>query len=116
MIDWERVAELRSEIGDDGFAEVLDLFLDEVEDAVACLGQPTRKLSDDLHFLKGSAWNFGFRQFGEMCQEGERALATGSVSAVDSSAIRECYDISKREFMARVAGYCSGCLSHPAAA
>lgn len=116
MIDWERVAELQSEIGDDGFAEVLELFLDEVEDAVACLGQQTGKLGNDLHFLKGSAWNLGFRQFGEICQKGERDLATRDVDAVDLAAIRECYCLSKRQFMARVAEYCSGCLPHPAAA
>ena len=34
MIDWTRAGELRSEIGDDGFAEVVELFLDEVEDVV----------------------------------------------------------------------------------
>jgi len=31
MIDWDRVVELCSEIGEEGFGEVVDLFLDEVE-------------------------------------------------------------------------------------
>jgi len=34
MIDWKRVAELREEIGADGFVEVADMFLDEAEGAV----------------------------------------------------------------------------------
>lgn len=42
MIDWERVAELQSEIGADGFGEVLELFLDEVEGVVMRLGQRLR--------------------------------------------------------------------------
>ena len=35
MIDWERVAELKDEVGDDDFAEIADLFLAEVEEQLA---------------------------------------------------------------------------------
>lgn len=37
MIDWERVADLRSEIGDDGFDEVIALFLEETDEVIARL-------------------------------------------------------------------------------
>ena len=37
MIDWKRVAELKEEIGADGFVEVADMFLDEAEGAVRAL-------------------------------------------------------------------------------
>src|SRR5690606_20529143 len=87
MIDWERVAELQSEIGADGFGEVLELFLDEVEGVVMRLGQRLAKLEDDLHFLKGSAWNLGFRSFGAMCQTGERMAAAGMAAQVDIPAV-----------------------------
>ncbi len=102
MIDWERVAELRSEIGAEGFAEVLELFLDEVEGVVMNLGRKAEKLGDDLHFLKGSAWNLGFRGFGAMCQDGERRCAAGNCASVDVDAILECYARSKTQFMGRV--------------
>lgn len=102
MIDWERVAELRSEIGAEGFAEVLELFLDEVENVVMRLGQRPGKLGDELHFLKGSALNLGFRDFGAMCQDGERRCAAGNEMGVDVAAILDCYSESKAVFMGRV--------------
>lgn len=102
MIDWERVAELRSEIGAEGFAEVLELFLDEVESVVMNLGKRPEKLGEELHFLKGSAWNLGFRGFGTVCQAGERNCAAGKCEAVDIAAVLECYARSKTAFMARV--------------
>lgn len=102
MIDWERVAELRSEIGADGFAEVLDLFLDEVESVVMNLGKKPDKLGDELHFLKGSAWNLGFRAFGALCQDGERRCSAGNCDTVDVAAVLDCYGRSKVAFMGRV--------------
>ena len=78
MINWDRVDELRSEIGEDGFAEVVELFLDEVETTVMRLPSlPAAALEASLHFLKGSAWNLGFRDFGALCQDGERKAAAG---------------------------------------
>lgn len=103
MIDWDRVSELRSEIGDDGFGEVVELFLDEVEEVVMRLGgapNPAR-YEEDLHFLKGSAWNLGFADFGALCQDGERKAAAGRQAEIDISAVLECYGRSKQQFMAR---------------
>lgn len=102
MIDWERVAELRSEIGAEGFAEVVELFLDEVEAVVMALGQKPRKLEDELHFLKGSALNLGFRAFGAQCQIGEKLAAAGRSDEVDVSNILDVYGASKTCFMTRL--------------
>ncbi|AMY71770.1 Hpt domain-containing protein [Frigidibacter mobilis] len=109
MIDWDRVAELRSEIGEDGLGEVVDLFLDEVEGVALRLGtapNPAR-FEDDLHFLKGSAWNLGFAGFGALCQDGERKAAAGRGAEIDIAAILACYGASRQEFMARVHEFCS---------
>jgi HPt (histidine-containing phosphotransfer) domain-containing protein len=102
MIDWTRAGELRQEIGDDGFAEVVELFLDEVEDVVMRLGSaPTpATYEQDLHFLKGSAWNLGFTHFGALCQDGERRAAKGDGAGVDIGAVIESYGASKAVFMA----------------
>lgn len=102
MIDWERVRELRHEIGADGFAEVVELFLDEVESVVMRLGSRPDRLEEDLHFLKGSAWNLGFRDFGGMCQRGERLAATGEGGKVEIAAILGSYGESKTLFMGRL--------------
>lgn len=107
MIDWERVAELRDEIGEDGFSEVLELFLDEVETVVMRLGARPEKLEDDLHFLKGSAWNLGFTSFGAACQSGERRAAAGCGAEVDISAVIATYNASKKAFMARAGEFCT---------
>lgn len=102
MIDWERANELRAEIGCEGFAEVVDLFLDEVEAVVLRLEirpEPAQ-YEADLHFLKGGAWNLGFAEFGALCQDGERKAATGNASQVDLARIVEAYFASKDEFLA----------------
>lgn len=102
MIDWARVEELRAEIGDEGFAEVVDLFLDEVEEVVMRLraSKDRRRLEDDLHFLKGSAWNLGFSEFGAQCQLGERTAASGQAETVNVAAILDTYGRSKVAFIA----------------
>ena len=101
MIDWDRVFELRSEIGVEQLSEVVELFLDEVEEVVMQLGSRPEKLKEDMHFLMGSAWNLGFRSFGVMCREGERKAATGRGAEVDIAAILACYGDSKAAFLAR---------------
>jgi HPt (histidine-containing phosphotransfer) domain-containing protein len=107
MIDWARITELRDEIGEDGFAEVLELFLDEVEAVVMRLGGQPEKLEDALHFLKGSAWNLGFVAFGAACQEGERKAAAGRGAEVNVTEVIAIYGASKEAFMARVGEFCA---------
>lgn len=102
MIDWQRAADLRQEIGNEGFLEVVELFLDEVESVLMRLsGQPDPvKYEDDMHFLKGSALNLGFAALGELCRVGERFASEGMADKVDIPAVLACYSDSKREFMA----------------
>lgn len=45
MINWDRVAELREEVGVDDFAEIIELFLEEV-DAIIELLRDGQGLSD----------------------------------------------------------------------
>lgn len=100
MIEWSRVQELRQEIGDDCLAEVVELFLEEVEDVVRRLSGPAAQgaSGDDMHFLKGSAWNLGFADFGALCQECERRALAGR--PVDVASLADCYMRSKRAFLA----------------
>ena len=102
MIDWMRVDELRSEIGSDGFAEVVELFLDEVEGVVMRLKtQPDPvRFESDLHFLKGGAWNLGFAEFGALCQDGERKAATGQREGIDIARVVDVYFASREIFLA----------------
>lgn len=102
MISWQRVNELRSEVGDEDFREVVELFLEEVEEVIARLRdspEPAR-FEEDLHFLKGSALNLGFAALGDLCQIAER-----QPDAVDLVAIVATYEGSKKEFMAEARDY-----------
>ena len=105
MIDWQRVCELRDEIGAEDFADVVELFLDEVETNIAPLrGDPeTSGLEALLHFLKGSALNLGFSSFSDLCQAGETSASRGQYDLIDLSAIVASYDTSRHEFLARLA-------------
>jgi len=78
MIDWNRVKILRTELGAENFADVVGLFLDEMEAELPKLphADTQSELVDLLHFLKGGALNLGFAEFSELCQDGE-AKATG---------------------------------------
>ncbi|GGD21385.1 Hpt domain-containing protein [Sinisalibacter lacisalsi] len=102
MIDWERVQELKEEIGEEDLAEVADLFMTEVEDVIHRLRQnPTPATYEaDLHFLKSSALNLGFTQLASLCQSGERMSASGLADRVDLTPIFRCYADSKKAFRA----------------
>ena len=105
MIDWDRVWELRDEVGAEDFAEVVDLFLSEVEAELTELLEPAdaATLENRLHFLKGSALNLGFRKFSNACFEGERASSQGQSGSVDLAEIVTLYETSKTVFLEELA-------------
>lgn len=99
MIDWTRVDELRSEVGDDGFDEVVELFLEESDEVIARIeGSTGAALGRDLHFLKGSALNLGLQSLAQLCQEGERLCNAGQSDAVDLRCLTETYHSAKASF------------------
>ena len=96
MISWDRVNELRDEVGAEDFKEVVELFLEEVEEVIERLRnnpEPAR-FEDDFHFLKGGALNLGFRALGDLCQKGEKQPDSVAVSSVIDT-----YEASKAEFL-----------------
>ncbi len=96
MIDWDRLRDLRGEIGDDGFDEVVAMFLEETDEVIERLtcDAGAKVLESDLHFLKGSALNLGFSDLAALCQEGERAASLGGTD-VDLDRVRASYLASK---------------------
>lgn len=103
MIDWDRVTALRDEVGPEDFDEVVEIFLQEVDEEIETLAtaEPPTELSEKLHFLKGSALNLGFRQFSSLCQSGEATLAAGS-EPVDIDALMTSYQTSRTTFLAEL--------------
>lgn len=96
MIAWDRVNELRSEIGEDEFDEVVVMFLEEADEVIARISTAAgaKALEADLHFLKGAALNLGFAEFAGLCQDGERRAAGGDTD-VDLAQICSNYQASK---------------------
>ena len=101
MIDWKRVDELRGEIGAEDFEDVVELFLEEVDELVELLSfaPDPSSYEEDLHFLKGSALNLGFAEFAALCADGESKSARGEQAAVNLNLIFDCYHASKAQFL-----------------
>ncbi|WP_370513080.1 Hpt domain-containing protein [Oceaniovalibus sp. ACAM 378] len=102
MIAWGRITQLRSEIGEDDFSEVVALFLEEVDgviDRLRITSDPAT-MAADLHFLKGSALNLGFAAFADLCEQGEALAETGRADQVPVADVIRCYDASRTEFLA----------------
>lgn len=102
MIDWARVNDLRSEIGEADFLEVVAMFLEETDDVVAQLAGPPNlnTVEDRLHFLKGSALNLGLTDLARLCQAGEKSAASGDVASVDLRTVTDSYRAAKTKLLA----------------
>ncbi|PQO24690.1 histidine kinase [Rhodobacteraceae bacterium WD3A24] len=106
MIDWEQLHELRAEVGEDAFSDVVALFMEEVAAILVRLGRaddPTA-FEDDLHLLKGTALNLGFAELATLCAEGEARAAHGVIEADRVAALERCYEQSRRIFLDEIAG------------
>ncbi|MGY6704937.1 Hpt domain-containing protein [Roseinatronobacter sp.] len=80
MIDWYRVQELHAEIGEEAFEEVLALFVDEVDEALARLrhAQDAPARMAEFHFLKGAALNLGLKDMASLCGQAEQMANDGA--------------------------------------
>jgi len=103
VIDWDRVNELRDEVGAEAFDEILAVFLDEMDAAVGRLAEhppaDAEGLRAELHFLKGSGLNLGLSDFAALCAAGEDHAAAGAT--VDLAPILDSYRATRAELVAR---------------
>lgn len=74
LVNPARVEALCQEIGEDGFPEVLEMFLSESAQVVARLQGATDPvaIAADLHFLKGSALTMGLDDLAAYCLQAEQ--------------------------------------------
>lgn len=100
MIDWTRVTELRDEVGVEDFEEVVELFIEEVDEAIGRVrtGAYESSLGAEMHFLKGSALNLGFTEFAALCSAAEEAAEQGG--DVDIAPIVAAYHAARTTFLA----------------
>lgn len=106
MINWERVEELKTDVGEEEFPEVVELFLDEVDEVIGRLrdtakaGPRAEVSEEDMHFLKGSALNLGLDAFAGLCSQAEKAAAAaGGRAPVDLGAILDAYAASRNALL-----------------
>jgi len=101
MISWHRIDELRQEVGDPDFEEIVALFLQEADDVVDRLRaqEPGSDPQEDLHFLKGSAMNLGFETVAEICAALEQSARHAPSSELDLEPVCRAYHASKSEFL-----------------
>lgn len=100
MICWERVNELRDEVGVQDFAEVVEIFLEEVDEVMARLraGPDPSTYETELHFLKGSALNLGFEALSDLCSKSEATARGPDRDSIDLLAVIQTYEKSKMAF------------------
>lgn len=102
MIDWDRVAELRDEIGAEDFDEIVDAFLSEVEGTLDELSEAegsATAIESRLHYLKGSALNLGFSDLSTLCQTWESAAKRGEIDGINLTKVSTVYQSSRDEFL-----------------
>jgi histidine phosphotransfer protein HptB len=101
-IDWHRVDDLASEIGNDAVVEVVAMFLEETDAVIARLATapPT---TDDFHFLKGSALNLGLTAFAALCQQGEQNTRQGVDAGAMLAETLLCYDQARSALLTGIA-------------
>ena len=110
MIDHDRIAELREEVGEDDLAEVLHLFCEEVEETLERLAKGVfGDLAEELHFIKGSALNIGMTEVGRLCQKAETALRADAGCKPDIAPIAGAFRIAKVAILSKSPG---SALSH----
>ena len=103
MIDASRIAELKAEIGEEDFCDIVDVFVKELDEAVVALkAEDTanrQAIADAAHFIKGSAANLGLRDLVDACALLEDAA--GKKINVDSQAgdVSSIYARSRTELL-----------------
>jgi HPt (histidine-containing phosphotransfer) domain-containing protein len=104
-MNWDRLRELRDEVGEDAFAEVVEMFLSETDEKVAELHARAspETLAEDMHFLKGAALNLGLDPLAAACQTAETQAQGGAADAVDVPAILAIYAENRSALVAECA-------------
>ncbi|TVS02266.1 MAG: Hpt domain-containing protein [Rhodobacteraceae bacterium] len=100
MINWSRVEELRDDFGEDGFAEVIEVFLEEVvtgQDRLAAATTP-EAMRAEFHFLKGAALNMGLEEIAAICSRGEVLSEQGHWAQAERDTLLELLPKDCAEF------------------
>ncbi|MEM9716398.1 MAG: Hpt domain-containing protein [Pseudomonadota bacterium] len=99
MIDWLRVNELKSDLGDDMFDEILPVFIDEISELLDQM--PSKSDPVDIagicHSIKGSAANLGFEALAQVASDGEKSANEGAVPTGIEAELRDKFQSAQAE-------------------
>ncbi|MEX3017422.1 Hpt domain-containing protein [Gymnodinialimonas hymeniacidonis] len=98
-VDWERLNELKDDIGEEDFADVATLFVSELQDTLSGM-QVATAAAEDFHFLRGSAANLGFTALVAACSRAEAAAKAGE--APDVAAVKSAFNAALAEMSAKM--------------
>ncbi|MBL4627215.1 MAG: Hpt domain-containing protein [Roseicyclus sp.] len=87
-VDWDRLNELRADIGEEDFADVAMLFVAELQETLDGLTEQSATTAD-FHYLRGSAANLGFVTVVAACTAAEAAC--NSEALPDVEAVRSAF-------------------------
>jgi HPt (histidine-containing phosphotransfer) domain-containing protein len=102
VISNERLEELKSEVGEDDFEEIVALFIAESDTIIARLKVASQPVEAEelLHALKGSALNLGFDRLAALCQHGEGQTAGTDAWPPLVKRLTDVYEQSKAQLAA----------------
>ncbi|WP_103332116.1 Hpt domain-containing protein [Pseudotabrizicola formosa] len=102
MIDWQVANDLKQAIGTDVFDEVIEVFFTEADGTLTRMMAATTAddMKSELHFMKGSALNLGFREVAQLCQTLEHRAEAGDTD-LPLSQVQTIYAASREEFSLR---------------
>ena len=85
VVDWDRINELRGDIGEEDFADLAILFVSELHETITRLvTQPDSVTEADFHFLRGGASNLGFQSVVDACTSAEEACLNGQSPNIEA--------------------------------
>lgn len=100
LINHKRLVALKSEVGEDGFGEVVDLFFEESDEVLTRLLKPgMMDHAPDIHFLRGSALTLGLDDLADWCARYEQHV----LMPQDLADLASLYQRSKQAFEQEVA-------------
>jgi HPt (histidine-containing phosphotransfer) domain-containing protein len=102
VISTERLEELKAEVGEDDFVEIVALFIAESDGIVGRLGEAPDpgEAEELLHALKGSALNLGFDALATLCRQGEGQTAGTEAWGPRVDRVIDVYEQSKARLSA----------------
>lgn len=90
MIDWSRLHDLCTDIGEEEFADLVLVFVTEMGERLTELAaSPASTTAEDFHFLRGSAANLGLSDMVTACHAGEAACRAGTMP--DIAAVADAF-------------------------